>query len=107
MIGTGSIILTHNTGWSCAKECTVDVEVDVKPDKTATRTMVVSISKLFDCQGSADGLVKGIVKFDTGNKIAFEGILMKKMRLEVKGKAHDDFKPILDQINKLLTIKQK
>lgn len=98
MIGSGSIVLTHSNGWACAKEATMGVEFDIKPDKTAKRTMVVSIKGLFDVVGNANDVVNGIFKGDTGIFVSFEGQLLGKSKINITSELGNNFETILKDI---------
>jgi hypothetical protein len=100
MIGAGSLIISHSNGWSCAKEAVMDMEFDIKPDKTAKKTMVIAIKGLFDCVGKASGNVKGIFKFDAGNKVAFNAVMHGKVKLSITSELNNDFETILKEIKK-------
>lgn len=100
MISHGTIVIAHEGGWSCAKEATLTMEFDLRPDNTAKRTIVISVSGLFTVLGNPSDSVTGIFKFEDGKKIGFSGILYKKSRIEVIGETHDNFETILKDIKK-------
>lgn len=100
MIGTGSLVLTHQSGWSACREAVMGMEFDVRPDKTAKRTLVVSMTGLYDCVGDAKGEVKGMIKLDEGNKVAFIGQLQGRSRIEIHGETNNDFETIIKEIEK-------
>jgi len=100
MIGTGSVILTHQTGWSACKEAVIGMEFDIRPDKTAKRTLVIQMTGLYDCVGTASGEVKGMIKLDAGNKVAFIGHIKGRTRIEIQGETNNDFQTITKEIEK-------
>lgn len=100
MLGTGSIILTHDTGWSCANEAIMGMEFDMRPDKTAKKTLVIEIRGLFNCIGTPTQDVKGIFKLDGGNKVAFNGTMRGKSTIQIQGETNNDFQIILKSIEK-------
>jgi len=100
MIGEGSLIITHGTGWSCTKNARSGFEYDIRPDKTAKQTLVIQMTGLFDCVGKAAGEVNGIFKFDHGAKIAFSGIIGGRSKIVINGETHNDFETILKSIKK-------
>lgn len=100
MIGTGSIVISHSNGWSASKEAVMGMEFDIRPDKTAKRTLIASMTGLFDCYGKPEGQVKAIFKFDTGNKVAFSATIHGRTRLEIIGETNNDFETIFKEIYK-------
>lgn len=100
MIGAGNLIICHSTGWSCSRESVVDMEFDVMPDKTARKTMVIHVKGLFDCVGKAEGMISGAFLFDEGNKVAFQGILKSRTRIEIQGQLNNNIETILKEIKK-------
>lgn len=100
MIGEGSLIITHGTGWACTKHARSGFEYEVRPDKTAKQRLVFQMTGLFDCVGKSSGEVQGIFKFDHGAKIAFKGMIGGRTRIDVIGETHNDFETILKSIKK-------
>lgn len=100
MKGAGSVIITHQSGWACSKEAYVDMEFDIKPDKTAKRTLVVHIKGLFNAVGKASGVVKAIFRYDDGKRVSFDAVLYGESRMTVTGDIKSDFETIFKEINK-------
>jgi len=103
MIGAGSLIICNQNGWSCAREAHMDMEFDVKPDKTAKRTMIVSIKGLYDVVGQCKGSVDGIFKGDTGILVAFKAEMLGRVKLNIIGELNNDFETILNKIKNGIT----
>ena len=100
MIGTGSVIITHTEGWSACREAILGMEHDIRPDKTAKRTLVVSMTGLFDCVGKPTDMVHGLFKLDNGDKVVFTGNIKGKTRIEISGETNKDFETIFKNIEK-------
>lgn len=100
MIGSGSLIIVHPKGWSCAREAEVDIEFDIRPDNTAKKTMIVNIKGLFDSFGEVTkGIdVKGIFKYDTDMKICFNATLLTRAKLVINGELNNNFETIFKEI---------
>ncbi len=103
MIGLGSIVIAHSNGWSCAKEAKMDAEFDMMPDKTAKRTMIVSIKGLFDVVGDCKGNVDAIFKGETGILVAFKAQMIGKGKMNVTSELNNDFETILNRIKNGIT----
>lgn len=76
------------------------MEFDVRPDKTAKKTLVIDIKGLFNAAGELAGEVKGIFKLDGGDKVAFNGIMHGKTKVIIQGETNNDFQIILKSIEK-------
>jgi len=100
MIGTGSLLISHSQGWSACKEAVMGMEFDIRPDKTAKRTLIVSMKGLFDCVGKPEGEVMGVFKLDAGSKVAFTGKIQGRTRIEITGETSNDFETIIKEIEK-------
>lgn len=103
MLGTGSIIITHSTGWACSNEAIMGIEADIRPDKTAKKTLVIEIRGLFNAIGTLSGTVSGIFKLDTSDKpvkVAFNGYMHGKNKVVLTGETNNDFQIILKSIEK-------
>jgi len=98
MVGSGSIILAHANGWSCANEASLDFDVDILPNQTARRTAVINgINSLFTT-GEYSEQVSGIFKSDNGTMVSFEGNILKGKKVIINGSLGNDFKTILNKI---------
>lgn len=100
MIGTGSVVIAHSNGWSACKDAVMGIEFDVRPDKTAKRTLVLSMTGLFDCSGNPKGEVRGLMKLDSGSKFTFSGNIIGRTRIELTGETDNDFETIFKEIKK-------
>jgi len=98
MIGTGSVVLSHIDGWSACREAVMDMEFFMNPDKTAKRTLVVTLTKPFTCVGELKGNVKGMFSYDAGNKTAFSGFMIGKSKVQITGELNNDFETIIKEI---------
>lgn len=98
MVGSGSVILWHGNGWSCANEANFDFDVEITPDKQAKRTAVINgINQLF-VNGEYTENVEGIFKSDSGILISFKGKLLKQKKVIIDGATGKDFETILNKI---------
>ncbi len=76
------------------------MEFDIRPDKSAVKTLVIEIRGLFNCIGALSGTVSGIFKLDGGDKVAFNGYMHGKHKVVLTGETNNDFQIILKSIEK-------
>lgn len=100
-LGSGDVILLHQNGWSCSKEAMMDLEFDIRPDKTARKTVIVGVKNLFNVSGELipKEQVNGVFRYENGNKVAFSAIAIGSSRFEVTGELNNDFETILNKIS--------
>lgn len=101
ILGVGELLFIHKNGWSCTKEAALVLEFDVRPDKTARKTMVVEFKNLYNVDGEIipKELTQGIFKYENGKKVAFNAVIAGNGRLEVEGETNNDFETILNKIS--------
>lgn len=99
-LGLGAVIISYPNGWGCSKEAEFDMEFDVMPDKSAKRTTIITCKGLFNIgQETTSGLVDGVFKYDSGQKVAFKAMIQGKGRLVLQGETTNDFETILNKIS--------
>lgn len=100
-LGSGEVLLLHQNGWSCSKEALLDMEFDIRPDKTARKMVVVGTKNIFNVGGEIipNEILSGVFRYDNGNKVAFSAKVAGKSRLEITGDLSNDFETILNKIS--------
>lgn len=106
-VGTGSIVILHDKGWSCTNEAIFDVDIEIMPDKSAKRKGVISLKKLFDVNGKLENNtpVEAVFKYDTGAKVAFKATVQ-GTSLQINGEINNNFETILTKISQWQSIKE-
>lgn len=98
MVGSGSIVLWHGNGWSCANEASFDFDYNLMPDRTMKRVAVINdINHLFTT-GEYTEDVEGVFKGDNGIMLTFKGNVLKNKKVIIDGATGNDFETILNKI---------
>lgn len=97
--GEGAVIISYPDGWGCASEASFEAEYDID-NGAAKRTSVITCKKLFNIgEAIAQGNVKGVFKYESGIRIAFDAMIQGKGRLVIIGEVNNDFETILNKIS--------
>lgn len=101
-LGVGILVFSHPSGWVCSKEAEIDFDIQMMPDRSAKKTIVLTYRNGFNAVGICErGIsINGIFKYDNGVKLGFDGVIEGNGRIAVQGNLNNDFETILKNIKK-------